>query len=107
MSSRIAELLQQLRQKLSEKDHVLIDELELEIKAQRYNTHASQDAKSLSSPAFNPKTGCYEKEGSVNQYCPSCYDSQQRLHQTQRINSRLRVCTVCRTSIKPTASPKH
>lgn len=46
------------------------------------------------------KSGCYLSDDGTTFYCPRCYEKENKLSATQRINSRLRVCSHCRTSIK-------
>lgn len=48
-----------------------------------------------------PKSGCYQFEGDQAYYCPNCYEQDNSRIATQRLNSKLRVCPRCRSSIKP------
>ncbi|MDH5357861.1 MAG: hypothetical protein OEY48_07785 [Gammaproteobacteria bacterium] len=52
----------------------------------------------LTKPAL--KSGCYIFEGEKGYFCPNCYDRDRTKAATTRINSKLRVCPVCRASLK-------
>ena len=65
---------------------------------------ASSSETSITSPnipTLDQKSGCYRFENDPNFYCPHCFDRDQYRSATQRINSKLRVCTRCRSSLKP------
>ncbi len=46
------------------------------------------------------KSGCYIFADQKGFFCPNCYDNSGNKVATTRINSKLRVCPACRTSIK-------
>jgi hypothetical protein len=46
------------------------------------------------------KSGCYIFEGEKGYFCPRCYDQDSNKVATARLNSKLRICPTCRTSIK-------
>ncbi|MDC9725536.1 MAG: hypothetical protein PSN44_06435 [Gammaproteobacteria bacterium] len=46
------------------------------------------------------KLGCYVFANEKGFFCPNCYDHYDRKVATTKINKKLRVCPVCRTSIK-------
>ncbi|NOQ82074.1 MAG: hypothetical protein GQ548_06090 [Methylophaga sp.] len=46
------------------------------------------------------KSGCYVFADEKGFFCPSCYDNHSNKVATTRINSKLRICPACRTSIK-------
>jgi len=47
------------------------------------------------------KSGCYIFDGVSGFFCPNCFDNQQQRVNTKRLNSKLRVCPQCRSSITP------
>ena len=94
----IKQLLNQALDALPPTHHHLIDEIHQELfklKKQLTDT-TSEQAKATMDAA----TGCYQFEHDAGLYCPHCYDRQQIRVNTQRINSRLRVCPQCRSSLK-------
>lgn len=46
------------------------------------------------------KSGCYIFVNEKGYFCPNCYDNQGNKVATTRLNRKLRVCPVCRKSIK-------
>lgn len=46
------------------------------------------------------KSGCYIFSGEKGFFCPQCYDKHDNKVATTRLNSKLRICPVCRASIK-------
>lgn len=46
------------------------------------------------------KSGCYIFSGEKGFFCPRCYDEYGNKVATTRLNSKLRICPACRTSIK-------
>ncbi len=46
------------------------------------------------------KSGCYIFADEKGFFCPNCYDKSGNKVATTRINSKLRVCPACRTTIK-------
>jgi len=46
------------------------------------------------------KSGCYIFADQKGFFCPHCYDNNARKVATKRMNSRLRVCPLCHSSIK-------
>jgi hypothetical protein len=45
------------------------------------------------------KWGCYKFEGDENLYCTACYDSKGVKSLTNRLNTKLRQCPVCKAQI--------
>lgn len=50
-------------------------------------------------PKGKPKWGCYELEGEEGLFCPTCYDTKGQKIQTTRLNSRFRMCPICKVSL--------
>lgn len=50
--------------------------------------------------AVELKNGCYVFPNQKGFYCPSCFDRDGTRAVTTRINSKLRICSVCKASIK-------
>ncbi len=50
---------------------------------------------------IDEKSGCYVFEGISGYFCPNCFDNYQQRINTKRLNSKLRICPQCRTSISP------
>jgi len=48
------------------------------------------------------KSGCYVFPGQKEFFCPHCYDNAGDKIPTKRMNSKLRICSRCRSSIKLT-----
>ena len=46
------------------------------------------------------KSGCYIFSDEKGFFCPSCYDRAGQKVPTKRLNSKLRVCPACRSSIQ-------
>ncbi len=63
---------------------------------------ASPDTTKTSSINTRPelKNGCYIFADQKGFYCPNCFDRDGTKAVTTRINSKLRICSICRTSIK-------
>jgi hypothetical protein len=55
----------------------------------------------INPPRLDVKSGCYLFENEQGFFCPHCYDRRNQRVPTRRLNSRLRVCPACRSSIKP------
>jgi predicted RNA-binding Zn-ribbon protein involved in translation (DUF1610 family) len=53
------------------------------------------------SALVDSKSGCYIFEGVSGFFCPNCFDNRQQRINTKRLNSKLRVCPQCRSSITP------
>jgi len=102
MTPKLDSLIAQIKACVSPQDQHLLDTLEKEI-AQLVAGDSDQQSNypSANAPTLNPKTGCYHVAPNPAQYCPKCYDSSQALVTTQRLNSKLRICSQCRASIKP------
>ena len=73
-------------------------ELEL-IKSQ---TQKLKTASSKTATKTKPKikSGCYVFDGEKGFFCPQCFDKGDTKSPTKRMNSQVRVCPLCRTSIK-------
>jgi predicted RNA-binding Zn-ribbon protein involved in translation (DUF1610 family) len=52
-------------------------------------------------PHIDGNSGCYQFENEQGFFCPNCYDQTSSRVATKRLNRKLRVCPVCRASIKP------
>ncbi|PHS71107.1 MAG: hypothetical protein COB23_02285 [Methylophaga sp.] len=52
-------------------------------------------------PHIDENSGCYQFENKQGFFCPNCYDQTSSRVATKRLNRKLRVCPVCRASIKP------
>lgn len=46
------------------------------------------------------KSGCYVFDDEKGFFCPQCFDKGDTKSPTKRMNSKIRVCPLCRTSIK-------
>ena len=92
MPSKIDALLKQIRNQLAPQDHILIDQLQHHLADLMQTELPEQTVSQSSLPTLDTKTGCYQRQGDANHYCPNCYDNHQQLHKTQRLNSKLRVC---------------
>ena len=99
---RAQTLLTQLQQQSDETNKVLLDELSEELTTIK-KLVAEPAASSTKSrlPQLDNASGCYRFAEDPGYYCPLCFDQRQLRVITQRINSRLRICTQCRTSLKP------
>ncbi len=102
MSAKISALLNQLAPHIPEEQQPLLDQLREEV-TQLITSKDNVAAEQSSIPVLDKKSGCYRKANNASHYCPQCFDNNQNLVATQRINSKLRVCPQCRESIKPTA----
>ena len=99
--NRADALVQELTSRNTDVDmHTLLSALGKELKTLR--TSIEHDQVSISSPQVPLKTeyGCYIFNDDKQYYCPLCYDNTNTKVATQRINSKLRVCPACRSSIK-------
>jgi hypothetical protein len=47
------------------------------------------------SEPFTRKWGCLVFEGDPELYCPNCYQTKRQKHMTNRVDSKMRICTVC------------
>lgn len=45
------------------------------------------------------KWGCYQFEGDDGLYCPGCWDSKRKKSSTTRVNTKFRICSVCRAPL--------
>jgi hypothetical protein len=97
MNKTINQLLDTITSKLSAEDQSLITELKRELNKLSAKKHTPEAASVF--PHINPETGCYQLYGNTAHYCPTCYDNNKELSKTKRLNSKLRVCSVCRTTI--------
>lgn len=95
---KIKTLLQQTLAELPPSQHYLIDEVFKELSTLK--EHLSDSLSDSPHPVIDKSTGCYQFEADNSFYCPDCFDNQQRKVATQRINSKLRICTECRKSLK-------
>lgn len=91
----LEKLIQKIETKLPETDKPLITLLRRELNKAAAPSPNSHHA------VIDSESGCYRFDGDVNFYCPHCFDRLQQRVATQRINRQLRVCTQCRTSLKP------
>lgn len=48
------------------------------------------------------KWGCYQFEGEDGLFCTACYDSKGQKSQTTRVNTRFRMCPVCKAVVGAT-----
>ncbi len=99
MSPKLSSLLNQLRDCISEHDTYLITAIEQEINRIQNQQHDQKPAVNHQ-PQLNNETGCYQIGDRNTQYCPNCYERDQQLIKVQRLNSKLRVCSLCRSSLK-------
>ena len=75
----------------------------LSTELENINTFAHQlntEQASTSQVTPETKSGCYVFADEKGFFCPVCYDRDKRKIPTTRINSKLRVCSVCRINIK-------
>jgi len=90
---------------------VLISALENQLALIKSNTSTLQQqltqlnkssATKTSSIASKPemKSACYVFAGEKGFFCPRCYDNHNTKVATTRLNSKLRICPVCKMSIK-------
>ncbi|ENP8453886.1 TPA: hypothetical protein ACX6PV_003829 [Photobacterium damselae] len=47
------------------------------------------------------KLGCYQFQDDSGLYCTACWDSNRKKSITHRMNSRVRICNVCKASLFP------
>jgi len=102
MTPKLTELLKQLAPIVPSSHQHVWEEMKQEVEQllNHCNDEINQDSnKNLT--ILDDKSGCYRQGNNATHYCPKCYDSQQQLQATQRINRQLRVCPHCRSSIKP------
>ena len=45
------------------------------------------------------KWGCYQFEGDSQLYCTACWDTKRQKALTTRVNSRFRMCPVCKATL--------
>jgi hypothetical protein len=100
-----AEVRQELNTKIADLQGLLITArqamLELQDKYEQV-LRENKQLKETTAPKQKPlgmKWGCYEFEGEEGLFCTACYDSKGQKSQTNRINSRFRMCPVCRATI--------
>ena len=75
----------------------------LSTELENISTFAHQlNTKPASTSQVTPEkqSGCYVFADEKGFFCPVCYDRDKRKIPTTRINSKLRVCSVCRINIK-------
>lgn len=67
----------------------------------RENKQLKEQLKESEAPREKPsmKWGCYQFEGEDGLFCTACYDTKGKKHRTTRINSNLRQCPVCKSSL--------
>ncbi|PCJ30142.1 MAG: hypothetical protein COA90_10180 [Gammaproteobacteria bacterium] len=53
-----------------------------------------------STPVIDAKSGCYKFANEKSFFCPHCYDKHSHKIATTRLNSKMRICPQCRSSIK-------
>lgn len=99
-SDALQNIIQQIEDTLPETDKHLISALRDEIARVNANDKTQHRGNSHQ-PDIDPSSGCYRFDGDPTFYCPHCFDHSQKRVATQRINRQLRVCTQCRTSLKP------
>ncbi len=100
--TKIKQLLVEIESLIPATHQHLLSELAAEVEQlMTFLPQASLTGEYIAKPEFDNATGCYRQGKEQVFYCPHCYESQQDLIATQRINSRLRVCPQCRSSIKP------
>lgn len=100
--TKIKQLLDQIEPLIPATHQHLLSELSAEFEQLvTFLPQASLTGEYIAKPEFDNSSGCYRRGQESVFYCPHCYESQQDLIATQRINSRLRVCPQCRSSIKP------
>jgi hypothetical protein len=64
------------------------------LKAQ-VNSYSAKEKASADKPTM--EWGCYKFEGEPGLFCPRCYETQGKKHQTTRMNPHRRRCVVCQT----------
>lgn len=96
---KIASLLEQIAAKLPADDRHLVTALQEAMN----NSQQNQKSPSVTAaqPVLDKNTGCYQFANEPGFYCPLCFDRLQKKAPTQRLNRKLRVCSQCRTSLKP------
>jgi len=78
---------------------LLITELNnIDVKARKLLKKESESIPSETQPEI--ESGCYIFVNEKGYFCPNCYDNQGNKVATTRLNRKLRVCPVCRKSIK-------
>ncbi|PHS31659.1 MAG: hypothetical protein COA95_05865 [Methylophaga sp.] len=92
-------LLSQLSNTTQHKN--LVDSISKELEtitvfAQQLTKKSSPDP-TISKPEM--KSGCYIFANAKGFFCPNCYDNTGNKVATRRLNSKLRVCPICRASI--------
>lgn len=103
----LSERIKQVQQDLSQLTQTIADtalkhKLNMLVEALSHIAlDASPDEMTTSvSTAAELKNGCYVFPNQKSFYCPSCFDRDGTKAVTTRINSKLRICSVCKTSIK-------
>lgn len=96
---RAKSLLSQLSKSNPEKELLASISKELEsitVFAHKLTKKSSPDS-IISKPDI--KSGCYIFANEKGFFCPNCYDNMGNKVATRRLNSKLRVCPICRASI--------
>lgn len=99
-SENLHKLIQKIADKLANADKHLISALQAEIDQLSQNKKTTQAA-NKHRPEVDMTSGCYRFDGDPGYYCPHCFDRLQQRIPTQRINRQLRVCSQCRSNLKP------
>jgi hypothetical protein len=99
------EVRQELNAKIAELQGTLISArqamLELQDKYEQI-LRENKQLKEAAAPKQKPsgmKWGCYQFEGEEGLFCTACYDSKGQKSQTTRVNTRFRMCPVCKAPI--------
>lgn len=95
----IESILKQIAAKLPANDQHLVSALQ---EALNHSQQARENTSiTAAKPLLDKNTGCYQFANDPGFYCPHCFDRFQQKAPTQRLNRKLRVCSQCRTSLKP------
>src|SRR5690606_33198590 len=96
----IKNLLSQMLEVLPPSHHGLVDDIYNELGKLNKALQTQASAQAATDATLDLATGCYRFTNDEGFYCPPCYDNQHQKIATQRINSKLRVCPQCRSSLK-------
>ena len=104
----MSDKLQSLLQQLANHPSVIADQDLQDLCQAITNETGSQvennTSTTITTATIDPKTGCYLFEDDAGFFCPNCLDNRQQKINTKRLNSKLRVCPSCRSSITPQLS---